>query len=414
MSARTCQGCGVELTGQATRWCGQRCRRRGMVYPPRDCVACGRSFRPKKPHAVTCSTGCGAAWSHRPVDHEATCRRCGAAFAWRGAATARPPRWCSTACRDRLRACAHCGQEFAARKASLRFCSARCAADALIRHGERRCARCGTPFRARTASNVFCGVDCSRAALRPPERPCAWCGELYRRRPGQRYCSMRCGGLATGAQRVEREAVCQVCGSTWTWNGTKNTHPSQWCSPACWRVAHPPPDRDCAWCGKPAGKRVHCSQRCRSASASKPRALVYSDCSACGKLMVRPASGQRKTCSPACASQLARRRRSDTPRGVCTRCGGLTPSPSTRFCSTACRRVRRPEVQLKYADRPLPWRRLALRVEWSDQPLVVVCPSTVGELPGAMAEALRASAAEHGVTLDRRLAAAALRTVRLA
>lgn len=312
--------------------------------------------------------------------------------------------------------CEICDGEFP-RKNSSTYCSVACANAARVIHAETRCERCGVTFKPRSASNRFCSPACYREATRPevPMRRCDYCDGEFRPRSGQRLCSRRCAGLAVLAENtVEVDATCEICGSAWTWRGPRWCSPSRWCSPTCWNAAHPPPERDCAWCGRPSGFSVHCSPPCRRASASKPLAIAYRTCPTCHRLFVTRATAQRVFCGRACHKIAPRPKRPPRPGPPCERCGSPTMprNASRRFCSTACQRgaVQR-TLPAILAEQSTPWPRLALRVPWSPEPLVVDCPPTVGGLPSALATALRDSASASGVELSRHSVAGILKVV---
>lgn len=114
-------------------------------YPARECVECGKSFRPLEPDGKFCSSACmGKSWTTRP-----------------------------------LRQCVHCGASFRASTEDNKghFCSAEC----YRRHGrttryERKCAACGTSFVTKLSHGRCCSNRCAgflsrvRAGHSPPKR----------------------------------------------------------------------------------------------------------------------------------------------------------------------------------------------------------------------------------------------------
>ena len=141
--------------------------------------------------------------------------------------------------------CGHCGEPFAPKRSSQRFCSRRCAGEATARKRGQRgkikgiCQACGGEWEDYASNGrVYCSKRCESTRL-VKERPCCErCGEPVRKMHN-RYCSKRCSNLA------EPRGIGEATGIT-SWPGFYDAA----------QKANPDP-KPCADCGAPGQHRHH-------------------------------------------------------------------------------------------------------------------------------------------------------------
>lgn len=230
--------------------------------------------------------------------------------------------------------CAHCGREFTPVSGHVRYCSARCVADAKNarirarrRNREpRRCELCGAEFVPYDMRMRYCSAECRRraselaCAARLGDRVCAQCGATFTpTRVRARFCSLECKHAWWAANRPDR----------------KRSEPLE--------------PRKCAHCGREFtprdGRQRFCSPRCQHLAWELARGVrvtpLERKCVVCGKAFVatRP---DRKYCSPNCAAAAYRdRNRTKFEPRACLYCGTVfTPThhKGAQFCSSSCRR----------------------------------------------------------------------------
>lgn len=159
---------------EAAKWAYQvACKE---AAPERPCGWCGTLFRSMRPDVVTCSTEHAAKLREQNAGRAIPDRRCknpacGKVFHPEN----RRVEYCSAACHREHqgailepRQCEHepCGKTFQPRFAFEKFCSAACRkADLKGRTlPPKACAHCGTEFAPKKASNLFCGRTCASRA----------------------------------------------------------------------------------------------------------------------------------------------------------------------------------------------------------------------------------------------------------
>lgn len=180
---------------------------------------------------------------------------------------------------SKIRACDNCGCDFTWSPSRQRHCSDQCAAD-FKRERER--------LRSRSRP---------KSSPRYWTRQCRKCGETFKQRGGDWFCSSGCrramsrmvrGGPVLGPDLpplVDRPSLDEL---TWC----------RWCDLIV------PPE---------IGKALYgfCSHRCRSLAGGwmEPRCdLVFGDCVECGKLMASDARQPRVYCSTRCRNRKWKRR----------------------------------------------------------------------------------------------------------
>lgn len=149
------------------RWAYEVARREGI--PERDCQWCGKLFKPATPDTVTCSRAHAAKLREQNAGRllsERECKRPG------------------------------CNKVFHPQSKKVEYCSTACHREhqaELI--GPQLCANptCGKVFHPRFAFEKYCDAKCRRAVENRrtlPEKPCAWCGELFApKKASNEYCS---------------------------------------------------------------------------------------------------------------------------------------------------------------------------------------------------------------------------------
>ena len=102
---------------------------------------------------------------------------------------------------------------------------------------DRTCAGCGiqiAPGRRERNRRKWCSESCRVRQYRPkslvpPERPCSWCGALFKPYSTVHHvCSRQCGKKWTD-RRPDEAHTCQQCGVGFTRPPTKGQRP-KWCS----------------------------------------------------------------------------------------------------------------------------------------------------------------------------------------
>lgn len=128
-------------------------------HPARECLECGKSFRPQAADGVYCSRACAHKRQH-PDRH-----------------------------------CQQCGKTFRPRGDHSKFCSSDCASSSQRTLMDRHCQFCAKLFRPSEDSVRFCSIQCvnlGRSLIQIP-RECEWCGGRFMAKsPKGRCCSHPC------------------------------------------------------------------------------------------------------------------------------------------------------------------------------------------------------------------------------
>ena len=222
--------------------------------------------------------------------------------------------------------CVNCNQTFIAKNNSTKYCL-------LCRSVLKQCFVCSKAFACYTSSKKeHCSRECSRITAASKVKgqirkiqiikKCLSCKEDFNFRKGQKYCSTKCAGVATGER-------CRI-----------KDHPK----------------KKCALCEKEfeykrkdfAGK--YCSRKCSDSVNKNPPVLWFEKtCEVCEKqykFKSKSTANRRKTCSRKCANKLKEiygknhplYRRIDMNCEFCGKAKAVIPAKINefRFCSRQC------------------------------------------------------------------------------
>jgi predicted nucleic acid-binding Zn ribbon protein len=90
------------------------------------------------------------------------------------------------------------------------------------------CEQCSETFKPIRRDQRFCSQDCSRTALRRPDRTCPVCGRVYNDRHYAETCSRACAGVLRREDPEGRN--CERCGEAIPWPKSQT---QRFCSQAC-------------------------------------------------------------------------------------------------------------------------------------------------------------------------------------
>lgn len=131
------------------------------------------------------------------------------------------------------RACEQCNRLFRPLHAEGKFCSKKCAGEAISYLRPRMCKQCGVSFQPRNSASLFCTMKCFNDSTRTvPVKICAQCGKTYRPRSNiaadrGNFCSRPCVVANIQSRQIPR--VCECCGLNFL--GNKKT--TRFCSMVC-------------------------------------------------------------------------------------------------------------------------------------------------------------------------------------
>jgi hypothetical protein len=244
--------------------------------------------------------------------------------------------------------CRYCGCEFEPKKRGRKnggFCCKKCADnwrkrnvyDLMPKRYTKTCEYCGSEYTTNRENQKYCSVKCRGLAHRTGrtvyDKTCLYCGTPFQTiDPKHKYCTSACAARHAGDQRRGRY-FCEYCGKP-----RYSDHPNRnrFCSRACAdkaRMLKSLPDqlekeqqyenahrKVCPKCGKEFQtntlQRIYCSAECmynarlkvlrdEYAEAYQPRSFV---CSECGKPVTTVLGDTHKVyCSTACAKRAENR-----------------------------------------------------------------------------------------------------------
>ena len=185
--------------------------------------------------------------------------------------------------------CATCGKVFHPRQSTQKYCSVKCAKNA-ITLPRKNCPICGKSFHPKTRTTKFCSKSCaskssySKKRKPPNERICPICGEKFYSSYAKVYCSCFCAKKARTQQYKKcppRKITCGICGKEIL--GASSTH------------------KYCSEC-----RRKKERQRAREKYQACP--LVEKTCPICNEIFTTRAPRKFKYCCPRCAD-IAKKRK---------------------------------------------------------------------------------------------------------
>lgn len=177
--------------------------------------------------------------------------------------------------------CAVCAKEMKRPPSGLtpsgeNYCSRECYRNSGRRRGApsakiaKKCESCGADFFVFPVhkSAKFCSIKCKGVGSRSAEKPCDFCGKMFRSRKGGRYCTIEC---SQQGKRNGKTISCVQCGNSFY--ATKNRGKAKCCSTACANMyqRRNKIEHTCILCGKvfrksPAFSKwdnvKYCSQKC--------------------------------------------------------------------------------------------------------------------------------------------------------
>jgi len=168
------------------------------------------------------------------------CQYCGKEFKTSHANKIYCSRGCYSLARIKPRYCKICGKQIALGSSNSKYCSREC----YLKEEKIKkiCNFCKKPY---IGSNItFCSKECQLAWHRAKreaegrvknpnygrERPCLYCGELFKGVPSRKYCSCEC---AAAAKSKNIKKICLACGEEFTINKETSWQNPKFCSPEC-------------------------------------------------------------------------------------------------------------------------------------------------------------------------------------